>query len=241
VQTDLTAASLLQQLIVEARVAETTALKVGDSAITASHSLSAPVNFLVNDIYIIYLYKDQRLEQEILKFGKTLFSDGIIEAVNNRRPAKIASGKKDIYGYNRNRSLDSWALNHNVGEVDMDDPQQKFRAVNPSLYMVRVDVKDDHGTFKPLAAFSSFSVHATALTVPVEVYNADLFAYAQKDLEWTIRSRYSTPWPVVHALSTGTQGDMAPALAEQGDNTFGHHHVDWKAAKQLGQGIGREA
>ncbi|QQD23426.1 alkaline ceramidase [Venatoribacter cucullus] len=241
VQTDLTAASLLLQHAVAARVAETTGLKPADIAITASHSHSAPVNFFDNDFYNKHMSSGQWLEPEFLEFATARISAGIIDAFNSRRPAKIATGKKDIYGYNRNRSLDSWALNHNVGEVDLDDSQQKFRAVNPSLYMVRVDVKDDDGAFKPLAAFSSFSVHATALTVPVEVYNADLFAYAQKDLEWTIRDRYNTPWPVVHALSTGTQGDMAPALPEQGDNTFGHHHVDWKAAKQLGQGIGREA
>jgi len=84
--------------------------------------------------------------------------------------------------------------------------------VNPALFMVRVDVRDDRGRYQPLAAFSSFSVHATALTPPVQVYNADLFAYAQKDLEWAIQRKYDTPWAVVHALTAGTQGDMAPAL-----------------------------
>ena len=241
VQTDLTAASLLLQHTVAARVAEVTGLKPADIAITASHSHSAPVNFFENDFYNKHMSSGQWLEPEFLEFATARISAGIIEAYQNRRPAKIATGKKDIYGYNRNRSLDSYALNHNVRDIDPHDPREKMMAVNPSLYMVRVDVQDNDGQFKPLAAFSSFSVHATALTVPVEVYNADLFAYAQKDLEWTIRDRYKTSWPVVHALSTGTQGDMAPALEEQGDNTFGHHHVDWKAAKKLGQGIGREA
>jgi len=106
---------------------------------------------------------------------------------------------------------------------------------------VRVDVRDDRGRYKPLAAFSGFSVHATALTPPVTVYNADLFAYAQKDLEWAIQRKYDTPWAVVHALTAGTQGDMAPALPDRGDNTFGNFPVNWREARELGQGIGREA
>ena len=241
VQTDLTAASLLLQHEVAARVAEKTGLKPGDIAITASHSHSAPVNFFDNDFYNKHMSSGQWLEPDFLEFAASRISAGIIQAYESRRPAKIATGKKDIYGYNRNRSLDSYVLNNDVHGVDPENPQAKFEAVNPSLYMVRVDVRDDDGKYKPLGAFSSFSVHATALSVPVEVYNADLFAYAQKDLEWKIRDRYKTSWPVVHALSTGTQGDMAPALEEHGDNYFGHFDVDWKAAKKLGQGIGGEA
>lgn len=241
VQTDLTAASLLLQHEVAARVAGKTGLSPADIAITASHSHSAPVNFFDNDFYNKHTSSGQWLEPEFLEFAAARIAAGIVQAYEQRRPAMIATGRKDIYGYNRNRSLDSYVLNHNVTGIRLDDPQAKFKAVNPALYMVRVDVRDDAGAYKPLAAFSSFSVHATALTVPVEVYNADLFAYAQKDLEWKIRAEYQTDWPVVHALSTGTQGDMAPALEDQGDNYFSHFDVNWKAAKQIGQGIGREA
>jgi len=241
VQTDLTAASLLLQHKVASRVAEKTGLKPSDIAITASHSHSAPVNFFDNDFYNKHTSSGQWLEPRFLEFAASRIAAGITEAHSKRRPAKIATGKKDIYGYNRNRSLDSYILNNNAGDIDPSDPQAKFRAVNPSLYMVRIDVADDDGRYKPLAAFSSFSVHATALTAPVEVYNADLFAYAQKDLEWKIRDKYQTPWPVVHALTTGTQGDMAPALEEHGDNWITHFDVNWKAAKKLGQGIGAEA
>lgn len=241
VQTDLSGSSLLVHHMVSERVAAQTGLMPKDIVITASHSHSAPVNFYDNDFYNKHMSSGQWLEQDFLAFVTERISDGIVRAQRQQRPARIATGKRDIYGFNRNRSLDSYVLNENAGDIDLEDPQAKFRAVNPSLYMVRVDVADDQGRFMPLAAFSSFSVHATALSVPVEVYNADLFAYAQKDLEWGIARENKTPWPVVHALTTGTQGDMAPALPEQGDNTFGHHEVNWKNARILGQGIGREA
>ena len=241
VQTDLTAGSLLLHHQVAATVAQRTGLKPGDIAITASHSHSAPVNFFASDFYNKHTSSGAGLEPAFLEFAVERIAQGILEAYESRRPARVATGRKDIYGYNRNRALSSYVLNENVTDIDPDDPQAVFRAVNPALCMVRVDVRDDRGRYKPLAAFSSFSLHATALTPPVNVYNADLFAYAQKDLEWAMQRKYDTPWAVVHALTAGTQGDMAPALPDRGDNTLGHFPVDWKAARALGQGLGREA
>ncbi|MEN6576755.1 MAG: neutral/alkaline non-lysosomal ceramidase N-terminal domain-containing protein [Phycisphaerales bacterium] len=241
VQTDLTAASLLLHHEVAEAVAQRTHLRPGDIAITASHSHSAPANFFDNDFYNKHTSGGAGLDARFLEFAVQRIAQGILEAHENRRPARVATGRKDIYGYNRNRSLSSYVLNQNIRGIDPQDPQAVFKAVNPSLHMVRVDVQDDHGRYKPLAAFSSFSVHATALTPPVTVYNADLFAYAQKDLEWAMQRKYDAPWPVVHALTAGTQGDMAPALPDRGDNTFGNFPVNWKEARELGQGIGREA
>ena len=241
VQTDLPAGSLLIHHKVVQAVSEKTGLRPGDIAITATHTHSAPANFFENDFYNKHMTSAQWLDAEFLDFVTQRITQGILEAYENRRPAKIATGRKDIYGYNRNRSLESYLLNENAQDIRKDDPQAVFKAVNPALNMVRFDVKDNDGRYKPLAAFSTFSVHGTALTSLVEVYNADLFAYAQKDLEWSIRRKYDTPWPVVSAMTNGTQGDMAPALPEHGDNLFGYFPVNWKEARKLGEGIGREA
>jgi len=240
VQTDLTAASLLLHHRVAELVAKETGLAPGNIAITASHSHSAPVNFFDNDFYNKHMSSGKGLELDFLHFAAERISAGIQQAFATRRPAKIATGKKDIYGYNRNRSLAAYLANENVTLAEAN-PEAKFQAVDPALHMVRIDVQDEDGAFKPLAAFSSFSIHATALTSSVEVYNADLFAYVQKDLEWHVQQHHDTSWPVVHAFSTATQGDMAPALEERGDNRIGQHPVDWPAAKQLGHSIGAEA
>ncbi|WP_083797988.1 neutral/alkaline non-lysosomal ceramidase N-terminal domain-containing protein [Moritella sp. PE36] len=240
VQTDLTSASLLLHHKVALAVASS-GLKVSDIAITASHTHSAPANHFENDFYNKHMSSQAGLDEQYLRFLTQQISDGIKQAIVQQRPAKIATGRRDIYGYNRNRSLNAYLHNDNIDDIDPTDPQSIFSAVNPALYMLRIDVKDNAGQFKPLAAFASFSVHATALSPAVDVYNADLFAYAQKDLQWYIQDQYQTPWPIVHALTTGTQGDMAPALPDQGDNMFSHFDVDWPAAKHLGKGIGEEA
>ena len=241
VQVDLPAGSLLLHHKVAEAVAERTGLRPGDIAITASHSHSAPANIFDNDFYNKHMSSGEWLETSHLAFLTGQIAQGILRAYEDRRPAKLATGCKDVYGYNRNRALTSYVLNPDVAAISLDDPQAVFTAVNPALCMLRVDVQDHRGRYLPLAAYSIFSVHATALTPPVEVYNADLFAYAQKDLEWTVRRTYDTPWPIVHALASGTEGDMAPALRDQGDSTFGHLPVDWKEAKRVGKGIGREA
>ncbi len=245
VQTDLTAGSLLLHHKVVSLVADQTGLKSSDIIITASHSHSAPVNHFENDFYNKHMSSGAGLNEAFLAFTSRQIADGIQQAFAQRRPAKIATGRKDINGYNRNRALDAYLLNKNIAGLDTDldpeDPQAVFKAVNPALYMIRIDVADQQNQFKPLAAFSTFSVHATALSPAVEVYNADLFAYAQKDLEWALEDNYGLSKPAVHALTTGTQGDMAPALPDNGDNTFSHFDVNWPQAKKLGQGIGREA
>lgn len=240
VQTDLTSASLLLHHKVTSALASS-GLKVSDIAITASHTHSAPANHFENDFYNKHMSSQTGLDEQYLNFLTEQISGGIEQAIAQQRPAKIATGRRDIYGYNRNRSLNAYLHNDNIDSIDATDPKSVFSAVNPTLYMLRIDIKDDAGQFKPLAAFSSFSVHATALSPLVEVYNADLFAYAQKDLQWHIQDQHQTPWPIVHALTTGTQGDMAPALPDQGDNMFAHFDVDWPAAQRLGKGIGQEA
>lgn len=241
IQGDVTAASLLVHHMVAANVAAETGLKPSEIAFTASHSHSAPVNYFDNDFYNKHTSSGQWLEVQYLNLVVEQISQGIIEAYQSRRPAKIATGQKDLYGFTRNRSLDSYVLNSNAKDIDLQDPEAKFKAVDPSMNMLRVDVKDRDGQYKPLAAFSTFSVHNTTITVPVDVYNGDLFGFASRDLEWAIADRYHTSWPVVHALAVGSHGDMAPALEDNGDNWIGHFPLDWRASKKMGHDLGRAA
>jgi neutral ceramidase len=241
VQTDLPAGSLLLHHKVAEAVSEKTCLRPGDIAITSTHTHSAPANFFENDFYNKHMTSTPWLDAEFLEFVTQRISRGILEAYENRRPAKIAIGEKDIYGYNRNRAIRSYVLNENAGALNPDDPDAVFKAVNPALTMIRIDVQDEDGCYKPLAAFSTFSAHGTSLTSLVDVYNADYFAYAQKELEWSIRRSYHTPWPVVGAIATATQGDMLPALPEFGDNLFFYFPVNWKEARKFGEGIGCQA
>jgi len=241
VQSDLAGSSLLLHHTVTEAVSAQTGLTAKDIVITGTHSHSSVANHFDNDFYNKHFSNVPGLEPEFLDFATQQIAEGILAAYQSRRPAKIATGKKDIYGYNRNRMLEAYRLNPGKENIDIEDPETKFQEVNPSLYMLRVDLQDDDGAFKPAGAFSSFSIHGTTLSAPVTVYNADVFGYAQKDLEWVIKDKYQTDWDVAHGLTTGTQGDMAPALPEQGDNYISHFEVDFVESRKLGQRIATEA
>lgn len=246
VQTDLTAGSLLLKQKVSAKVAKATGLWPQDIVITATHTHSSPVNHFENDFYNKHMSSQSGLDDRYLNFLTNQISQGINTAFMTQKRAKIASGSRVIIGYNRNRSLpahlENKDLSDEIAKLDIDDKNAVFKAVDPQMHMIRIDgLNPNTDSYLPLAAFSSFSVHATALSPKVEVYNADLFAYAQKDLQWNIQKKHQTPWPIIHAFTTGTQGDMAPALIDIGDNHFSIHPVDWQQTQQLGRALGREA
>lgn len=240
IQGDLTAGSLLVHHMVAQRVAEKTGLMPENIVFAASHTHSSPVNFFDNDFYNKHTSSGTWLEQNFLELTVSQISNGIIQAYENRRPAKIATGKTEVYGLTRNRALKSYARNHTVGEINLRDPQEKFKAVNPDLTMIRVDALDEDGAYKPLAAFTGFSMHNTTIDVPVKVYNGDVYSYPQRDLEWAMQERYSPSWQVVHAVAQATHADVAPATPDNGNNWIGHDPVDWIAARELGQKLGQE-
>lgn len=239
-QTDSGTGSLLMHHLVASQVADL-GLAPGNITVTATHSHSTPVNFFENDFYNKHFSAKQGLEPDYVKLTASRLVEALRTAYENRREAKFATGKLSVYGINRNRSLAAYARNENVGKIDLKDPKAVFKHVNPDLMMLRIDAKDDSGAFVPLAALGSFAVHATTLSAPVEVYNADLFAYAQKDLQWTIGKEYALPWSLVAALSTSTQGDMAPAVPDTGNNYFTHKPVDWKHSREVGSKLGKAA
>ncbi|MEH6447978.1 MAG: neutral/alkaline non-lysosomal ceramidase N-terminal domain-containing protein [Oleispira sp.] len=241
VQTDLAGSSLLLHHTVSEAVAAQTGLSAKDIVITGTHSHSSVASHFDNDFYNKHFSNEAGLDPEYLSFITERLATAIKQAVQQRRPARVATGRKDIYGYNRNRMLAAYKLNPGKENINIEDPETKFQEVNPSLYMVRIDLLDDQGRYKPAGAFSSFSIHGTTLSEPTEVYSADVFAYVQRDLEWAIKEKYQTPWDISHGFTTGTQGDMAPALADVGDNYISHFAVDFKASRTLGQGIAKQA
>lgn len=241
VQADLQGASLMLHHKVAELIARHTDVSAGRLAILATHTHSSPGNIFASNFYNKHASNGKGLEVTYFDFLSTQIASAIISAYNQQRPAKIATGKKDIFGYNRNRAIRSYLRNPGMQGLNRKDTKLVTEAVNPSLYMLRIDGLDNDGSYKPMGAFSTFSIHATTLSAPVTLYNADVFAYMHRDVEWNIQRKYKPNWPVAHAMANGTEGDMAPNLPFTGDRLFSHFPVDWKASKTLGQGIAREA
>ena len=94
VQGDLTAASLLAHHMIAAKVAETTGLKPSDIALRPLIPIPRPSISLITTSTNKHTSSGQWLEVSYLNLMVNQISDGIIAAYENRRPAKIATGKK---------------------------------------------------------------------------------------------------------------------------------------------------
>ena len=68
--------------------------------------------------------------------------DGYFRTYNDWRPAKIATGSAEVYGFTRNRSISAYRANKNA---DADNARDIHKAVNAGMHMVRVDCLDQIG------------------------------------------------------------------------------------------------
>lgn len=134
-------------------------------------------------------------------------------------------------GLTRNRSIDPYRANKGVLK-DIN----KCHAINPNLFMTRIDCLDSTGQFKPIGAFSSFSVHPNAVPYGLfsnGLYNGEVFAYMEREVEWAIRERYKPQGEAVHSAVNGTQADNSSDY-QPGKQWF-------IEAKRIGTAIERKA
>lgn len=76
--------------------------------------------------------------------------------------------------------------------------------------MMCIDCLDSTVQFKPIGAFPSFSVHPNAFPYGLwsnGLYNGEVFAYMEREVEWAIWERYSPQGEVVHAAVNGMPAD----------------------------------
>jgi len=230
VQCDLLTGSELVHRRVAELVAGKTDLDLKGIMLSATHTHSGPGNLSGSNFYLMHTANAGGLDMKFFDFVTGQIAAAIIDAYNSRRPARIATGSMDIYGFTRNRSISAYRANRNA---DPEKARDLRKAVNPTMYMVRVDCLDaNSGAYLPAGALTSFSIHGT--TVPSEntLYNADVFAYMERELEWEIARKYKTAG-FVHAVVNGTHADNAPDIicGEEG----------YRESRRIGVGLGGKA
>ena len=243
VQLDLMFGSLLMHHQIAERIAQETDIPLSNIVLTCTHTHSGPTHYCSNNFYNTYAGAASGFDPTLHEFLTSQIVESILTAHRNMRPAKIATGSIEIRGMTRNRAIEAYIKNEGKEMLDINDPKLIFEAINPVMNMIRIDAKDDDRTYKPLAAFTTFSIHGTAVGDRVDVFNADVFAYAQRELEWNIREMYQTTWQPVHAFCNGTEGDIAPNLPiykKNGKETK-RVPVDFPAVQKIGQGISKKA
>lgn len=232
IQTDLMAGSRILLAKVSELVAEETGIHAGNLTITATHTHSSPGQFFGSEMYNKHASHKRGFDPEYFDFLSQQLADALIEAHDNQVAAKIATGRKAIWGLTRNRAIKPYSKNVNHSDISNSE-SEVFHAINPYLYMVRIDGLSDNGSYEPLGAFMSFSIHGTSIPRYDPFFSADLWAYLQGNLKRTIETQLNPTKPVIVGGFEGTHGDMAPAMPYKQSGYI------W--SRNVGSGIAKEA
>ncbi len=229
VQCDLLGGSAVIQHLVAKGVEGNTDVKLGGIMIGGTHTHAAPGQFLGTDFYNRFASNRSGFDARWTQFIATEITNGIVDAYQNRKRAKIAIGSKEVWGLTRNRSLHPHVQNETVEDKRLD-PQMKFHAINPSLELIRIDEIDGKST-KPMGAAIIFSVHGTGIPVKDHLYHSDVWAYICGEVK--VRSRKELGSELIVGAMEGSHADVAPAIIAG--------QAGFLEAKRVGRGIGEAA
>jgi neutral ceramidase len=229
VQCDLLGGSAVVQRLVARAVAGRTDVPAAGVSIGATHTHGGPGQFLGTDFYNRFASNKPGFDAAWAQELAARIAGGVVAAVDQRRPARLAWGRTEIWGLTRNRSLPSYVRND--GADPRRGAQRTYVSVNPDLHLLRVDAEAADGGDEPLAALAVFSVHGTGVPMRSPTYNADLWAYVTDEFGHRVALSHGRR-PVVGAVE-GTHADVAPALHP---GTAGHLE-----ARRLGRAIGARA
>lgn len=227
VQCDLLGGSSVVQHLVAQAIAPHTDVPLEGLFMGATHTHAGPGQFLGTDFYNQFASNRGGFDPAYTQFLVSQIARGVREAVEARRPARLAFGSTEVWGLTRNRSLDPYVQNDDVLDK-RTAPQRKFVAINPLLHLLRVDGLTPDGGYAPLAAAVVFSIHGTGVSQHAHEYNADVWAYLVDEFRHRVTQATGTR-PIVGAME-GTHADVAPAIRP---GQAGHLE-----AERVGRGVG---
>lgn len=214
VQADLGTGSLPLHHRVAELVAAHTDIPAHAVSLLVTHTHSGPGNYLGSDFYNVFGANRPGFDPQLFEFLATQLADAVIEAYQQRRPARVAVGQRDVYGLTRNRSLAAWAENFNI-PADQQTEALALQAVNPRLTMLRIDLQQPGGCYAPAGALSLFSIHGTAIPAFTAPVHGDVWSWLSRDLESRQQARSQrcpSARPFVHGAAQATHADNNPNI-----------------------------
>ncbi|MBF0450651.1 MAG: neutral/alkaline non-lysosomal ceramidase N-terminal domain-containing protein [Candidatus Magnetomorum sp.] len=231
VQCDLLSGSRILHHSVSEKIAHRTDVDASGLVIYGSHTHTGPGNYFSSRFYNSFASNRSGFDHQLYQFLSTQIATAIIKAYENRRPAQLSTGVTSVYHATRNRSLPAYLNNKTITATQKMD---RLDAVNPLLYMIRVDIQSEKGTYEPSGAISFFSIHPNARPQHLDnLYSGDIIAYMERDLENAILKKYHPAQLPIHAVINMTHGDNNPNLPENTPENF-------QTARILGHTIGKK-
>ncbi|MBT7887614.1 MAG: alkaline ceramidase, partial [Deltaproteobacteria bacterium] len=187
-----------------------------------THTHSGPGNFFESKMYNDNASNKPGLDEKYVAFCSQQIAEGIIKACNEQKPARIATGVTEVYGATINRALPPYLKNSQIKKLK--EKPAALKAINSQLYMIRVDVLEKDDIFKPLGAFTSFSIHPNTNPAELEgLYSGDVTGFVTREVEAGLKKRYKTLWNPVLAAANGTHGDCNANHAQDRVENFKDH------------------
>lgn len=224
IQSDLLSGSK----IVRHKVAEIISQKypISFDSITffGTHTHAGPGNYFESNFYNFYAANQSGFDSQYFEFLVNQLVKGIEEAWSQQIPVQIAFGKKKIYGYTKNRSLEAFKKNPNISKTITE-----LQAIQPDLYLIRFDSLDNI----PIGALSNFSIHPTVIPESNFFYHRDVFGYIEKGVADLVKEKYKVK-NFIHSALNYTHGDITPNYDDKKEEG------DFIIAKEIGYGISQE-
>lgn len=235
VQLDLGTGSLpLHHRVAELIAAQTDVPSHGLSLLV-THTHSGPGNYLGSDFYNTFGSNRAGFDPQLFEFLSQQTADAVIEAYQRRRPARIASAQREVWGLSRNRSLTAWARNFDIDASTLNDALA-LQAVNPRMTMLRLDLQNDSGCYYPAGALTLFSIHGTAIPAFTAPVHGDLWSWISRDVETRVNqsAQQCVPaHPFIHGAAQATHADNSPNIV---NSERGHAE-----ARRIGQAAAQQA
>lgn len=212
-------------LLLHRRVAELIPRELGISAdnllLSATHTHSGPGHFYEATEFNRNGSSIIGYDEKLTAFLANQVVAAIRQAATEPRIAKVAWGRRAVWGFTRNRSYE--AFRRNTPKWDLEPPppglDPVYAAVNPIWTMLRVDLATDSlgSTFEPAGAYSVFAIHGTGNSSVNDLYDADIHGIVERGLESHInslgrpgKSDSTHLRSAAHLFANGAEGDVSP-------------------------------
>ena len=205
IQTDLGASSSLvhrklAKSLADARVSPENLMVV------ATHTHGGPGGFSGDKFYNRMVSAKPAYNAGYTNYLVTQLKDGVVNALKGMRPAKVGFAQRTVAaGATHNRSIEAWRKNYLDHGLLVDDR----RSVDSKVTVLRVDLQNETGHYKPAALFSTFGVHGTGMNVDFPLYHGDVHGYASRLVAHAVESGHHVQG-FVAAVSAGAEGDVSP-------------------------------
>jgi len=214
VQLDLGASSALLHRRLAARLAP---LGIGPANLmmATTHTHGGPGAYFGHRFYNGFVGAKPAYEPRLVDWLVERIAGGIETAFDQLAPARLHIHRAEVAAWaSFNRSRTAWERNftHDGRALPRDE-------VDRTLTLIRVDAERD-GEVEPIAAWSIFGVHGTAMPSDTDLYHGDVHGLAARLIQDTVRRACGVN-DFVAAVANGAEGDVAPgptaeALAHQG-------------------------